>query len=156
DLREKQLQQVAAAIDTYRQVLDLAPDNDPATIALERMVRITEHELSVAGILEPIYKARDQWAKLVDVYEIMVRHALDPSRKIELLHQIGELYEVGGDDGARAFATYDRALREDPGLKETQEKLERLARTLDRWSDLVQLYRSVADTVTDEELQVAL
>jgi tetratricopeptide (TPR) repeat protein len=156
DLREKQLSQVAAAIDTYRQVLDLAPENEKASTALERLVHLPEHELSVAGILEPIYKARDQWAKLVDVYEIMVRHALDPSRKIELLHQIGELYEVGGDDGARAFSTYDRALREDPGLKDTQDKLERLARTLDRWADLVALYRSVADGVTDEELQVSL
>src|SRR5262249_4206428 len=126
DLREKQLGEVAASIDTYRQGLELHPDNQPASIALERLGRLPAHEQSVAAILEPIYKARDQWAKLVDVYEIMVRHALDPSRKIELLHQIGELYEIGGDDGARAFQTYDRALREDPGLKETQERLERL------------------------------
>ncbi len=155
-LREQQLGQVAAAIDTYRQVLDLAPDNAQATAALERLVRLPEHELQVATILEPIYKTGDAWSKLVDVYEIMVRHALDPQRKIELLHQIGELYEVGGDDGARAFATYDRALREDPGLKDTQEKLERLARSLDRWADLVTLYRSVASTLADEELQVQL
>ena len=49
-------------------------------------------------ILEPIYKARDEWQKLIGDYEIMVRHAFDPARKIELLHQIGELYEIGGED----------------------------------------------------------
>src|SRR6185503_16745619 len=105
-------------------------------------------------------KARNDWQKLVEVYEILVRHSMDPSRKIELLHQIGELYEVAGDDGDRAFATYDRALREEPGLKETQTRLERQARQLDRWKDLVTLYQSVVEQVArgsgDPELQVQL
>ncbi|MFI5289989.1 MAG: tetratricopeptide repeat protein, partial [Polyangia bacterium] len=131
-LRERELGEVAAAVDTYRQVLELDAHNTEATLALERLVQLKEHELQVATILEPIYKARNDWQKLVEVYEILVRHSMDPARKIELLHQIGELYEVAGDDGDRAFATYDRALREEPGLKETQTRLERLARQLDR------------------------
>ncbi|MFI5290123.1 MAG: tetratricopeptide repeat protein, partial [Polyangia bacterium] len=68
------------------------------------------------------------------------------------------------DDGDRAFATYDRALREEPGLKETQTRLERLARQLDRWKDLVSLYQSVVAQVApkgeaasgDPELPVQL
>jgi tetratricopeptide (TPR) repeat protein len=160
-LRERELGEVAAAVDTYRQVLDLDASNPEATAALERLIGLPEHELSVATILEPIYKQRNEWARLVDVYEIMVRHSMDPARKIELLHQIGELYEVGGDDGDRAFATYDRALREEPGLKETQTRLERLARVLDRWKDLVKLYQAVVEQVAksgtgDPELQVQL
>ncbi len=143
-LREKELGEVAAAVDTYRQVLDLDANNDAASSALERLVQLPEHELQVATILEPIYKARNNWPKLVDTYEILVRHSFDPARKIELLHQIGELYEEAGDDGAKAFSTYDRALREEPGLKETQTRLERLARQLERWKDLVRLYQSVA------------
>ena len=54
---------------------------------------LPDHELQVATILEPIYKARDEWQKLVATYEILVRHSMDPARKIELLHQIGDLYE---------------------------------------------------------------
>ena len=155
-LRETQLGEVAAAVDTYRQVLDIDAGNEAATKALERLVLHAEHELAVATILEPIYKARNEWEKLVGVFEIMVRHALDPARKIELLHHVGELYELGGDDGAAAFAVYDRALREDPGLAETRTRLERLARSLSRWKDLVALYTDVVSTVTDESLQVAL
>jgi len=159
-LRERELGEVAAAVDTYRQVLDLDSNNTEAQNALERLVRLPEHEQQVATILEPVYKAKNEWARLVDVYEIMVRHSMDPARKIELLHQIGELYEVAGDDGDRAFATYDRALREEPGLKETQTRLERLARVLDRWKDLVKLYSAVTDHVAkssgDVELQIAL
>ncbi len=92
-------------------------------------------------------------------YEILVRHSMDPARKIELLHQIGDLYELANEDN-EAFRTYDRALREEPGLKETQTRLERLARTLDRWKDLVALYDSVVDQIGrasgDVELQTQL
>ena len=158
-LRERELGEVAAAVDTYRQVLDLDRDNDEALRALERLVTLPDHELQVATILEPIYKARDEWQKLVATYEILVRHSMDPARKIELLHQIGDLYEMASED-AEAFRTYDRALREEPGLKETQTRLERLARTLDRWKDLVHLYDSVVEQVArssgDVELQTQL
>jgi tetratricopeptide (TPR) repeat protein len=146
-LRENELGEVAAAVDTYRQVLEFDPSSTEATAALERLVRLPEHELQVALILEPIYKSGDDWAKLVEMYEIQVRHSMDPVKKIELLHQIGELYEVAGEDGDRAFATYDRALREEPALAETQQRLERLARSLGRWKDLVLLYTSAFEQV---------
>ncbi len=159
-LREKELGEVAAAVDTYRQVLDKDTNNEEAAVALERLVQLKEHELQVATILEPIYKARNDWPKLIEAYEILVRHSMDPTRKIELLHQIGELYEVAGEDGDKAFATYDRALREEPGLKETQVRLERLARQLDRWKDLVNLYTGVTEQIGkssgDVELQTQL
>ncbi len=158
-LRETEIGEVAAAVDTYRQVLDLDQQNDRALTALERLVRLPEHELQVATILEPIYKGRDDWRKLVEIYEILVRHSMDPVRKIELLHRIGEIYDLAGDS-AQAFNTYDRALKEDPALEESRSRLERLARELDRWKDLVGLYTAAQEQVGkssgDVELQVLL
>src|SRR5262249_5005383 len=139
-----------------RQVLERDPQSQEATSALERLIELPEHEQQVATILEPIWQARDEWRKLVAVYEIMVKHALDPVRKIELLHKIGELYEMGGDDASAAFDTYGRALREDPGLGDSQNRFERLARILDRWEDAVALYQELVAGVADQEQQVAL
>lgn len=160
DLRERQLKEVAAAVDTYRQVLELQPDNDVATRALERLLADAEHqrehELTIAQILEPIYKARNDWQKQIGVYEIMVRHAFDPVRKIELLHTIGELWEIGGDDADQAFVTYARALQEDPAGEDTRTRLERLARVMGKWPDLVKLLDAVIRTIPDEELKISL
>jgi golgin subfamily B member 1 len=156
ELRERQLKEVAAAVDTYRQVLELDPGNETATKALERLIADPEQELTIAQILEPIYRGRDDWQKQVGVYEIMVRHAFDPARKIELLHRIGELYEIGGDDGDKAFETYARALREDPAGQETQQRLERLARVLEKWPQLVALWNEVVGHVQDDELKISL
>jgi tetratricopeptide (TPR) repeat protein len=155
-LRETQLGEMAAAVDTYRQVLDLQPKSEPAIAALERLITNEEHQLAVAQILEPIYKTAADWKKLVQVYEIMVAHSYDPARKIELLHRIGELHELAGDDSKGAFSVYGRALREDPSDAESQSRIEKLARELDAWEDLVRLYGELVADVMDEVLAVSL
>ena len=43
-----------------------------------------EHELDVAQLLEPIYKIRGDWPRLIGVYEVEARHAVDPEQKIAL------------------------------------------------------------------------
>ena len=155
-LRETRLGETAAAIETYRQVLELNPHSNEAVSALERLIAQAEHELPIAQILEPIYRATANWSQQIAVYEIMARHAFDPQRKIELLHGVAELYEIGGDDLAASFATYARAFREEPRSDNTQAQLERLARLLDGWRDLVGLYDGVIREVSDDELKVQL
>ena len=155
-LREHRLSELGAAVETYRQVLDLHRDNADAVSALERLIQQPDHELAIAQILEPIYDATADWEKQVGVYEIMARHAYDPERKIELLHQISKLQEFSGDGANDAFDTYARAFREEPRSDATQGQLERLAGQLGRWRDLVTLYDEVIEAVSDDELKVQL
>jgi golgin subfamily B member 1 len=155
-LRESQLEEVAAAVETYRQVIELQADNAGAIAALERLISHEDHELAIAQILEPIYRATAAWERQIGVYEIMAKHAFDPERKIELLHAIAELYELGGDDGMSAFGTYSRALREEPRHENTQAQIDRLARMLGNWGDVVSLYDQIVGAVGDEELKVSL
>ncbi|HEX3477210.1 MAG TPA: tetratricopeptide repeat protein, partial [Kofleriaceae bacterium] len=157
-LREIHLGETAAAVETYRQVLELEDQNRDAIAALERLIGAAggEHELTIASILEPIYRARADWKQQIGVYEIMARHSFDPVRKIELLHKISELHEIGGDDSEAAFATFARALRDDPRNDVTHRQLDRLARTLDRWPDSAALYDQVANDAQEDDLRVAL
>ena len=155
-LRETHLGEVAAAVETYRQVLDHEDVNPDAIHALERLIKQPEHELIIAAILEPIYKGRGDWKNQIGVYEIMAKHAFDPVRKIELLHQIAELHELGGDDANSSFATFARALRDDPRNEVTHQQLDRLARQLDKWKDAAELYDSVSGEAQEDDLKVQL
>jgi tetratricopeptide (TPR) repeat protein len=155
-LRETHLGEVAAAVETYREVLNHEAENRDAVLALERLIGNPEHELTIANILEPIYKARGEWNKQIQIYEIMARHAFDPARKIELRHRIAELQEIGGDNADSAFATYAAALRDDPRNESTHGQLDRLARGLDKWPDMASLYDQVANETQEEDLKVAL
>jgi len=142
-LREAESGGSGAALDIYRQVLDLHSENEHAVAAIERFLSSADHRLDAAQTLEPIYRTRGDTQKLIDVYSIMAEQALDPARRVELLLRVGEIEEIS-DQTQRAFATYGRALREDPGAEETTERIERLARSSGMLEDLVSLYADLA------------
>ena len=49
----------------------------------------------------------------------MVSRSLDPAERIGLLHQIGELYEIAGEQPDKAFEAIGRALKQDPANEDT-------------------------------------
>ncbi len=155
-LRLEHLDEVAAAVETYRRIIELDEENEQAIAALESLLSDDSHRLAAAEILEPIYRMRDDWTNSVRVYEVMVANTYDPARKLELLYQIGELYEIGGDDAQAAFEAYGRALAEEPSRVETRERLERLCREIGNWQQLVDLYKKLAADSVDTSLSVTL
>ncbi|RMG99750.1 MAG: tetratricopeptide repeat protein [Deltaproteobacteria bacterium] len=156
ELQLRKLDQPGLAVETYRRVLDLSPQEPTALAALEELLDNPDYQLEVARILEPIYRSANDWNKLIGVYEIMASHALEPAEKIRLLHQIGELYEILGDKLEAAFDAYARALKEDPANADTQQRLESLAQQSGRYEGLVELYEQVADEVVDDALKIQM
>ncbi|MCK9522586.1 MAG: tetratricopeptide repeat protein, partial [Proteobacteria bacterium] len=153
-LQEAYLSETSAAIDVYREVLDLDLENDAAISALEAMLDNAEVQQDVAEILEPIYRSLGQWEKLVAVYEIMIQLADDAGRRVELLHEISELYESAGDEPEKAFQALSKALRTDPTSERTRDDLERLARVLNLLKELVALYEEVVAGLDAADLAV--
>lgn len=151
-LRETRMSDVESAIEGYRQVLEREPTNEAALAALERLGQAPEHELAIAEILEPLYRQQGDFQKLIGVHEVQVRRAEDPSRKVELLHQIASLYEDAAGDMNAAFDTLARALAADPSHEDTQGGLDRLARATGRFQDLAQVFEKLAAEQSDPEL----
>ena len=155
-LRELKLDQLGAAVDTYSKILKLEPEHRETIAALERILLDEGHELDAALLLEPIYKIRGDWTRLIGVYEVEARHATDPEQKIALYRQIADGYEVGLDDPGRAYEALARALGEDPQHAEVQTAVERLARALDKLDDLVARYGRLVTGLSDPERKNAL
>jgi tetratricopeptide (TPR) repeat protein len=155
-LREQRLRDVNAAVETYRRLLDIEPGHPDTVAALERLLPNPKHELALAEMLEPVYKARSDFANLVRVVEIQIKYTDDARRKLERLHEIATCFEEGLDDPANAYEALARALAEDPLETETQSRIERLARVLGQFPDLIERYRHLVESVTDRELKRAL
>ncbi|HJL19199.1 MAG TPA: tetratricopeptide repeat protein [Sandaracinaceae bacterium LLY-WYZ-13_1] len=151
-LRETRMDAVEAAIEIYREVLDRDPTNPDALEALERLIQSEEHQELIAGILEPIYRDSNRFEKLIQVHEIQAAHADSAPMKVELLHQIAELYEVAMDDYENAFYSYARALAEDPADLNTQDHLERIARATESWEALAATYEERVQGMEDVPL----
>jgi len=150
-LREQQMGEVDAAIEGYRQVLDRDPGNAEALAALERLGHDPQYGLTIAEILEPLYRAHGEHQKLIGVHEVQVARA-DGERKVELLHQIASLYEDSAGDANSAFDTMARALAVDPAHAETRASIDRLARVTGRLLDLAKVYEDLASQQRDAEL----
>jgi len=155
-LREQQLADVAAAIETYRRLLEFEPGHVDTIAALENLLSLPDHELALAELLDPVYRGRSDFANLVRVIEIQSRHTPDVRRKIELLHEVATAREDGLDDPAGAYLALGQALAEDPLEHETQTRVERLAKALSCVDDLVARYRATVETVSSDEAKNAV
>lgn len=148
-LRETQMSEIEQAIEGYRSVLERDVGSVEALAALERLGKDPAHELVIADLLEPHYRQIGDYQKLIGAHEVQVRRSEEPARRVELLHQIAQLYEDAAADLNNAFATLARALREDPANEDTQTQIDRVARATGRFEDLAQVYRTLGAEVTE-------
>ena len=155
-LREREMRQVDVAIEGYRQVIERDPENEQALAALERLGQDPAYSLSIAEILEPLYRGKSDYQRLIGVYEVQVARADDPTRKVELLHQIAPLYEDAAGNTNAAFDTMARALAVDPASEATQQQLDRLARATGRFQDLAHTFEQLAAAQREAEVASVL
>ena len=87
---------------------------------------------------------------------MQVRCTESAERRVELLHQIAQLYEDAAGDLNAAFVTYARALKEDPASEQTQLALDRVARGTGRFQDLAQVFEQLGASIEDPTLASAL
>ena len=151
-LREREMHQVDIAIEGYRQVIERDPENEQALSALERLGQEPAHSLAIAEILEPLYRSKSDYQRLINVYEVQVARADDATRKVELLHQIAALYEDSAGNTNAAFDTMARALAVDPASEATQQDLDRLARMTGRFHDLANAFEQLAAVQREPEV----
>lgn len=149
ELYEKRLDDVTRAIELYREILQRQVDHEPTLLALEGLKGGEKDPLGAAAVLEPVYEAASDWARLIAVHEVQVKHAGDPFQQVDLLHRIARLYEDALENHASAFDTYARALALDNGNEQTLQNLERLAMIVNRWPQVAALYDAELDKLTD-------
>ncbi len=145
----ERLDEQVGALDVLEEAVQSRPDHGPSVKALEALGREPELRLRVTQILEPIYRAADDWQKLVEVLEAQVALTDYPSDRARLLAEIGRLYEERGGDGARAFDAWARALAADPQDDLARAELDRLAQVLGAWDEHVAAYEQAIAAAQD-------
>ena len=155
-LREREMNQVEQAIEGYRAVVEREINNQEAISALERLGKDPKYALTIADLLEPLYRQIGDYQKVIQANEIQVQQTQDPARRVELLHQIAQLHEDAAADLNSAFETLARALKDDPANEQTQSQIDRVARATNRFQDLAQVYKDLAGAIDDPSLASSL
>ncbi|MDB4988017.1 MAG: domain protein putative component of TonB system, partial [Myxococcaceae bacterium] len=136
-LYEGELEDVDLAIDTYDQIVQIAPDSPEARAALERLSARPELLVRAAGILQPLYEQSGAWQKQVWLAEKLVAAETDKVERAELFRRIARLHEQRGRSPSAALDLYRRAVVSDPSDTESLAELERLAEKLGDWDAYV-------------------
>jgi tetratricopeptide (TPR) repeat protein len=119
---------------------DAAPPPPPPALAARR------------GAPAPAFET--PWEELAAAYESLP--AEEPETRRRYLKKIGEIWEKGQHDVARALAAYERAFRLDPSDEEIRAELDRIGREHGEWDRISDIYLGAQDEFGPVESAVAL
>jgi tetratricopeptide (TPR) repeat protein len=87
----------------------------PAVDAWQRIEALFGSSEESIDALTALLTRAERWDELAGVIERGLESTLDPSRRLEFLERLGDLYRTRGGETARALACYRAVLAEQPG-----------------------------------------
>ncbi len=129
----EELELVDDALEQYRAVYELDPNNGPALDALERLYRETKRH-----------------AELLEVYQKQHDLAQAPEQQAQVLYRIAALHEEELGDPASAIQTYRQALELDPVDRQALGALDRLYLGQEDWQAYADVLHRRLETDLDE------
>ncbi|HEX4355092.1 MAG TPA: tetratricopeptide repeat protein, partial [Polyangiales bacterium] len=151
-----QLSDESAALDLWEEVIAADPTFQPTLSALEQSVQEERHRLRVTEILEPAYRHRDQWKKLIAIHEARLELVTDPAEVTRLLSEVGDLQERRANDLPNAFHAYARAFARDPEDESLRAQVDRLAARTNGWTEHVAAYEGALAASRDDTTKLQL
>ncbi|MCC7539593.1 MAG: tetratricopeptide repeat protein, partial [Deltaproteobacteria bacterium] len=136
EIHEKELSDLAAALETYADVLAIDGDHAPTLDALSGIARDEEFRGQAASLLEPRYRTAGRWDDLAKLLELVIDGTSDPELRARELSKLALVHEDGRKDLDAAFGALLRALADRPSDEALVAELERLAARLRTWDRL--------------------
>ncbi|MEO8213414.1 MAG: hypothetical protein ABI560_09480, partial [Myxococcales bacterium] len=143
ELRYHRFSDIDGAIDILSSIVRLNPAHQGARQLLESALTSPAHRRRAAEVLAPLYEAEQSWNKLVTALAIE-REGREGPDAAALLAHIAGLQETRLNDPAAALIAWRQALTADPTHKTALSEVERLAASLEMWSELVDVYQELA------------
>ncbi len=136
------LREPEQALALYEEILAVEPQAPRAISALEAMFQSEEMlREPISNVLEPIYRAKQQWPQLIEVLRIKADAEPDPIARVALLIQLAQIAEAQRQDHALALETYGEAFGLDPERAPLRAALEASAERQRAWRRLVEIYQ---------------
>ena len=140
------------AIDQYEEVLTTASP-DRALPALERIATGAAGRERTLALLEPVYRARDAWQKLVVVLDAKLAYLSDANDQIGTLMEVAAIHESRGGDLRVALAALARAWLIEPARADVFEQLLTLGGRMGAWDSLCETLAAGAAASMDPPTQ---
>jgi tetratricopeptide (TPR) repeat protein len=134
----------AGALNFIAEVLDISPAHAQAIPLLELALKVSAERHRAAAMLDSLYTASGNWARLIDILDIETE-VLEGPAAISLLMRKAELQEDKLDEPAQALDTWRTVLDLDAHAERALVEAERLGSSLGRHGDLIAMYQAMAE-----------
>jgi cellulose synthase operon protein C len=138
-LYEERLNQPELAIERYVQALLRDPSFRPATVALARL-----------------WEQRGEWRSLAEMFNKEAETSTDPELRASLHSRIAELCELRLGSVDYAIEHHKKALELRPDFDGAFKALARLYSQLQRWHELIEVYRRRIEATAQDDERIAL
>jgi tetratricopeptide (TPR) repeat protein len=122
ELREYQLNDYDGAIECYRQIQQIDPE-----------------DTSILPSLENLYRNQQMWQDLIATLEMRIERATSTASIFEMKSEIASVYDQQLDQPELAVDAYRHILNLDPNNQPSLQALEKLYTQLEQWEDLLQI-----------------
>ncbi|MBI4914677.1 MAG: tetratricopeptide repeat protein [Acidobacteria bacterium] len=155
-IRLERYQDVPGTISAMRNVLERTPDDVEATTALEALWNQADQVPALLEILGPVYRARNEGRKLLDLMDLRVQGMRDAGDRVTMLREMAEIAEDQLHDPARGFLCLSRAFETRPEEAGLLEDVERLGEVLGAFAQLVELGARTVEKLDEPSAKVTL
>ncbi|EDM78752.1 adventurous gliding motility protein AgmK [Plesiocystis pacifica SIR-1] len=149
------------AVDLLGSVIGENADHEQARGLLEQLLDVSEVQMQVAGLLEPIYQRRGDHEGRIRVLHVRRNNAAAEMRQDDAtgyLLAIAKIQEHDQRDIEQAFASLRAAYLEDPRRLDSRDEVERLGLSTGRERDLIAIWTAAlaSEQVDDKTLRIDL
>ncbi|MCL2324932.1 MAG: hypothetical protein FWC40_00290 [Proteobacteria bacterium] len=148
-VQESCLENHDEAINSYNEMLILAPGQAEAIESLVRIFDAGHGVVAIAEILEPYYRDNEAWDALVALDLQLIEHLSDSNDRYDKLLEVAEVYLSQLQSIEDALSIYGRALSERPGDDFCLAKIDELSDALQDWANNVEFYRLASEATED-------
>lgn len=139
EIQETALEDNAAAVQTFNDIVEFDPEEQSALDNLERL-----------------YFQSEKWADLIGILKRRVELSMDSEERRALLGRVAMLYEEALEDADEAGTAWLTVLDEQPDDLEAIRALSRLYERASRWSDLYDMLERELDLLEEDDQRVTL
>jgi tetratricopeptide (TPR) repeat protein len=150
-LRAERLEDHMRAVEAYREALSLEPAYEEVVGCLEGYLEDLDLQAEAARILQPYYVKRQDWNRLIRIYQIRLEAADDPEDRLATTTRIAQLYEEQLEDLEGAFTWYSKVYLEKPSDIAIRDQILRLAGILDRWEEVAKVLALQLDQTYEDD-----
>ncbi len=151
-----QMMDVHQAVDTYRDVIELFPNEDGPIDELEQLVLAGEEKDRPFGLLKPLLEARNDWERLLVCMEAYKGSLDAPDRVLELVLEMSDIAQERLDDLERAFYLAAEGLQAAPHRTDVIDRFEQIGQRAGLLEQVAAIYSATAEDAesTDDAMNL--